>query len=195
MTRLSKMVVAVWLVLSPLCASAADRPILEDFLDEMSLSPTSSSKIFQMRLDVTQDGKPEVFVAASALGGAYGLDWGVYSPQADGSYKKVGFVTFHYEAFYYSAAESVLSVYVRLSAAVGGYTRYHIGLDGIRELPDQPDDAAEAQRAAEWKRSGRPKLYWAELTDLRRGQAVVWKDFHTNEVGPDLGRLDATVVP
>lgn len=190
MTRKSTMLIA-WLFLSPLCSSAADKTILQDFTEEMSLGPTASPKIFQLRLDVTQDGKPELFVAAA--GGAYGLDWGVYSPQSDGSYKKLGFVTFHYEAFHYSAPDSILSAYVRVRGNLGGYTLYHIGVDGITELPGQPDDAAEAQRAAEWKQSGRPKLYWAELADLRSGSTVVWKDFYTSEVGPDLGRLDGRV--
>lgn len=186
-----------WIVLIgclwPAWSCAAGKTVLGDFLQEFSMDSTVESRIFLMQMDVTHDGKPELFVAASYLGGAFGLDWAVYSPQGDGTYQRLGIATFHYEAFYYSPAASLLSVYVRISAAIGGYTHFHIGADGIRELPEQPDDDAEGLRVADWKKEGRPKLYWTRLADLVGSQPAVWKDYYNNEAGPDLGRLDGVV--
>jgi hypothetical protein len=182
---------AVWLILLG-CGRAAEKTILQDYLDE-SLIVDTRTRIYLMHLDVTGDSEPEVFLAASDAGGAFGLTWGVYSPLGNGTYRRHGFITFHYDAFYFSEAESLLSVYVRLSAELGGYTHYRVTTDGFEELTDEVDGAVETLRAAEWQASGRPKLYWTLLSSLRSPEPVLWKEYHLNETGPDLGRLDGLI--
>ena len=175
-----------------ICSSAAERTILQDFAEELALAPDNQGKIVVMQLDVTHDGRPEFFIGALPLAGPYGLDWGVYSPQGDGTYRRLGFITFQYESFYYLQAESLFSV--RMGATRGRFTRYHVGAEGFSELSEQPNDAVEAKRVSEWKLKARPRLYSAAVLDIRGGQPVVWRDAATNTVGPDLGHLDGMLI-
>jgi hypothetical protein len=180
----------------PRCSNGADTTILADYLQEGLFDPAGDSRMFVMQFDVTGDGRPELFLAASAAGSSAGMPWTLYSPGADGTYRRLGDMTFNYEAFHYSSSDSVLRAYVRLGARVGGYAHYRVSADGIQELQDESDEQGDAAKVASWKAKGeRPKLYWAMLSALRNPAPVEWREHGTNKNGPDLGRLDASAIP
>ncbi len=180
---------------SPIACQAEEVPIIEDFVSALEIPLDQPSKVSRMDLDVTKDGKPELFLATSYLGGAFGQSWVVYTPEASGKYRRLGVLAFHYEAFYYSSQEDRFSVYVRVDRERGGFTRYRIGPEGFKQVAEPYGSLdAEKNKVEAWKREGRPPLYWTSLDELRKSSSPIWRDSATNEVQPTLGQLVGVVI-
>src|SRR5262249_31974688 len=103
----------------------------------------------------------------------------------NGHYKRLAQLVFDYDAFFYSAEPQRFSVYVRTGGGEGGFTRYRVSSVGFEELNEAYGSLAEEQeRVAQWKKSGRPKLYWTNLAELRTSSTPVWHDADDGSPAP-----------
>jgi hypothetical protein len=153
-------------------------------------------KVFRMELDVTGDGKPELFLGTTLGIGRTGMPWAVYSPRADGRYRPLGVIYFHYTDFYYSSNSSFLCSLIHVTDSGGpAFVYYHIGSDGIREITDEPfrGPAEPLAKLNAWQKVGRPPVYVDTLIDLQTSAVPQWKDAGTENVVPSVGKLDAKV--
>ncbi len=188
------LVATACLILAPACESTEVR-MADDFVAALEVDAASPSKVLRMELDVTGDGVAELFVGTTHLGGAFGNAWVVYTPVQSGKWRRLGALQFHYEGFYFSAEAARLSVYVRASATSGGFTRYRVDSAGFHELAEPYGSVEEERgRVEAWKASGRPRLFWATLSDVLGSGSPTWRDFKTEEIEAELGRLDGAVV-
>lgn len=188
-------------VLSP-DAQTADQSLLDHFVSMLKIPPdegTSGSmpiKVFRMELDVTGDGKPELFLGTTWGIGRTGMPWAVYTPRPDGRYRPLGVIYFHYSDFYYSSNSSFLCSLIHVpNSGEPAFVYYHIGSDGIREITEE-SFRAPAEPLAKlnaWQKEGRPPVYVDTLIDLQTSAVPQWKDVRTETVVPSIGKLDAKV--
>ncbi len=149
-----------------------------------------------MELDVTGDGKPELFIGTTWNGSRRGMLWVVYTPQADGRYRPLGVIQFAYDSFYYSATSSTIFTPINGGPGAGpAFAYYHIGVDGIWEITDSPFGApnVDLPKMNAWQAKGRPPVYVDTLADLQTSATPQWKDADTGTVNPSVGKLDAAV--
>lgn len=143
--------------------------------------------VFLMQLDVTNDGVPELFVGTTWSTSRRGVPWLVYTRQADGRYRPLGFIEFGPGSFLYLPSASVIFT---IGSAGGGHADYryhHIGADGIREVTDQRLYGSTRQNKAAmdvWVRKGRPPVFVTELAALRSRDKSGWRDMDTENVAP-----------
>jgi tetratricopeptide (TPR) repeat protein len=175
----------------------ADQSLL-DHLTEMlgvPLDTDARRSVLRMELDVTGDGKPELFLGATWTGSQNGMLWVVYTPRANGRYQPLGVLQFGYHTFYYSAKGSYVCGAVHTGSTTPGFAYYHVGADGIREISDdsfRPAGDPVAKMHA-WQKQGRPPVYVDTLADLKSSGTPQWKDTDTEEVVSPVGKLDAKV--
>jgi hypothetical protein len=182
-------------ILSVASFGAVDMPLLSHFISTLEIPTDVPSKVLRMELDVTGDGRPELFLGTTYLGGNFGNAWTVYSPGDDGRYRSLGQLTFHYEGFYYAADASRFCVYVRASAQEGGFTCYHTSANGFEEM-DGASGVDDDLAVEDWKTHGRPSLAAADLSALLSPGTVVWHDWRGGDVVAGLQSLvNAVVVP
>ncbi len=178
-----------------------DQPLLDHFSVREYLptdsSELSSSQVFRMELDVTGDGKPELFLASSSGGSKQGLWWMVYTPDRERHYRCLGSMTFGYNDFYYSERTSILSALAGgVPSGAVGFTFYHVGADGIREMVDEKIPISIDDRLVNpdtWPKNGYPPVYKAQLEDLRKSAAPQWRTVDTEKIVPSLGKLEGSV--
>lgn len=182
---------------------ASDVGILEHLLVMRDIPPDADTLLNQpvsvcrMDLDVTGDGKPELFIGTTWEAGLRGMPWVVYSSQSDGRYRPLGLAVFRYEEFYYSQRHSTIFVPVPADHHQPGYVYYHIGADGVWEIedgsliPTSPREDVARMRA--WQTKGRPAVFCALLQDLRAGAAPTWSNADTGKIAASLGRLNDPV--
>jgi hypothetical protein len=180
-------------ILSLATLGAADTPLLSHFVSSLEIPAGVPSKVLRMELDITGDGKPELFLGTTYLGGTSGNAWTVYTPGDDGRYRLLGQLTLHYEDFYYDPGARRLCVYVRASAQDGGFTCYHTSSSGFDEI-DGPSGVDDQQAADDWKTHGRPQLLAADLSAVLSGGAVVWRDWSSGVVVPGVASLADVMV-
>jgi hypothetical protein len=152
-------------------------------------------EVFRMELDVTGDGKTELFLGTTWGASRRGVPWVVYTIEA-GRYRPLGSIEFSYESFYYPASGSTLFGPRGGGPGTGGdFAYYHIGADGIWEITDTVFGTPEADlvKLDAWRKKGRPPVYVAKLEDLRTSPSPEWRDSVTRKVEPSLGKLDAAV--
>jgi len=194
------LLVVIWVVLSAACSEAQEVTLLSDLIvvPEVPPSPRSSEPAIRVQrfdLDVTKDGRPEVFLATTYLAGSFGNEWAVYTSDGNGNYRRLATLTFHYDGFYYSPEQDRFSVYVRVSSQTGGFTRYLPTSTGFAELAEAYGSVEQEQARVEaWQHEGRPPLYETTLDGLRGAGTFEWKDADTGEANPFLGRLSEPVV-
>jgi hypothetical protein len=119
-------------------------------------------QVYRMELDVTGDGKPELFPGTTWEAGRRGLLWVVYSPQPDGTYRPLGVIQFAYTSFYYSASSSTIFVPVSDGPGAGpAFVYYHVGADGISDITKTyaSDPGADLASMSAWQAKGRPSAY------------------------------------
>lgn len=181
---------------------AASQSLLVHFISMLKIPPDVDAhwpvpvQVYRMELDVTGDGKPELFLSTTWNGGRRGLQWVVYSPQPDGTYRPLGVIEFAYTSFYYSAKSSTIFVPINGEPGAGpAFAYYHIGADGISEITETNTGDANADLASmsAWQAKGRPSVYVDTLADLQGTSTPQWKDADTNSVNSSVGKLDALV--
>jgi hypothetical protein len=148
-----------------------------------------------MELDVTGDGKPELFLSATWTGGQNGVVWAVYTPRADGRYQPLGVLVFGHHSFYYSVEGSYVCSAVHTGSTTPGFVYYHIGADRIREITERSfrPSGNPVAKMRDWQAKGRPQVYEDTLADLKASATPQWKDTDTEEVVSSVGKLDAKV--
>jgi len=175
----------------------ADQSLL-DHLTEMLGVPRDTDvrrSVLRMELDVTGDGKPELFLSATWTGSQNGMVWVVYTPRADGRYQPLGVLVFGYDSFYYSAKGSYVCGAVHTGATTPGFAYYHVGADGILEITERSFRPAgdPVAKMREWQAKGRPQVYEDTLADVKASATPQWKDPATKEVVSSVGKLDTKV--
>lgn len=153
-------------------------------------------QVFRMQLDVTGDGKPELFLGTTWGGSRRGIPWVVYTTDADGRYRPLGVISFSYESFYYSASGSTIFAPTAGGPGTGGdFAYYRVGANGIAEVMDSMfgAPAADLVKLDAWRKNGRPPMYVINLDDLRASAPPQWRDSVSGKVEPSLGKLDGTV--
>lgn len=202
--KLFKIIVLLLLgfVVSVAPSTGANPSLLNHLVAMLEIPPNADAqrpqpiRVYRMELDVTGDGKPELFLATTWLGGRRGLEWVVYSPQLDGTYRPLGVIEFAYMSFYYSASSSSIMVPVNGGPGAGpAFAYYHIGADGISDITETytGDTNADVASMNAWQAKGRPPVYIDTLADLQGTAAPQWKDADTGQLNSSLGKLDAPV--
>jgi hypothetical protein len=167
-----------------------------DIPDDTEPSQQYAPEIYRMELDVTGDGKVELFLGTSWGGSRRGIPWVVYTLEEDGRYRPLGTIEFSYESFYYSATGATVFTPRGAGPGTGGdFAYYHIGADGIWEIMDPVFGSPEADlvKLDAWSRKGRPPMYVTTLKDLRSSPNPQWRESVTGEAEPSLGRLEGQV--
>ena len=181
---------------------AANQSLLVHFISMLRIPPDADTRwpqpvqVYRMELDVTGDGKPELFLSTTWKGGRRGLQWVVYSPQTDGTYRPLGVIEFAYTSFYYSANSSTIFVPINGGPGAGpAFAYYHIGTNGISDITETyvGDTHADLASMSAWQAKGRPSVYVDSLADLQATSSPQWKDADTNSVNSAVGKLDALV--
>jgi hypothetical protein len=178
----------------------ADQSLLDHFVNMLNIAADSNTgpptlvDVYRMELEVTGDGKPELFLGTWG-GGQNGLRWVVYTPQADGRYRPLGVIYFAYSDFYYSASSSTIFAPVHVGAGTGpAFAYYHIGADGIWEITEPfGKPMADLKKLEAWQKRGRPPVYVDTLMDLKTSETPQWKDADTKKTVPSIGKLGARV--
>jgi hypothetical protein len=164
-------------------AVASDATILKDLVSEGLFVDAPDALIHRMDLDMTGDGRKEIFVAGSTS--QAGLDWVIYCALPEGSYRRLGVVTFSPKAFAFDARSGLLVHYQRVGAGVGGYVWYQVDSKGLHTL-DRIADAEAARRVRNW--NDRPRVWSTTMRALRAGDPVDWQD---SEAASTTHRLSA----
>ncbi|MFI5118066.1 MAG: hypothetical protein ACHP8B_15350 [Terriglobales bacterium] len=180
---------------------AAAQSLLEHLVTMLKIQPDADAhrsvpiEVYRMELDVTGDGKPELFLGTTWDTSRNGMLWAVYTPQADGRYRPLGVMTFGYHVFYYSANGSFMCNLVHTGSTEPGLTYYHVGADGIWDITEtySGDSEADLAKMDAWQKQGRPPVYVDTLADLKTSATPQWKDADTGGIASSLGRLDASV--
>ena len=182
-------------------ARAANVSLLNHLVSMLHIPPDADARrpmpvqIYRMELDVTGDGKPELFLGTTWEAGRRGLLWAVYSPQPDGTYRPLGVIELAYTSFYYSASSSTIFVPVSGGPGAGpAFVYYHVGADGISDITETyTGPSADLTSMNTWQAKGRPSVYVDTLADLQGTGHPQWKDADTNAINSSVGKLDASV--
>lgn len=146
----------------------------------------------RLDLDVTGDGRPEIFVARAFTGAAAGDTFDVFTPQADGSLGSLGRLTFNPAlGFRVDAAQRRVLVLITPEAGPAVLSTYALEAGfrrvGRREIaPGDPaiEKEAQAQRRY-WSRARKVET----AAEASRGEPV-WRDVATGRAVGGLRRLD-----
>jgi hypothetical protein len=196
----SRLLVGILVFVLP--GRAANVSLLSHLVSMLQIPPDADARwpkpvqVYRMELDVTGDGKPELFLGTTWEAGRRGLLWVVYSPQPDGTYRPLGVIEFAYTSFYYSASSSTIFVPVSGGPGAGpAFVYYHVGADGISDITETytSNPGADLASMSAWQAKGRPSVYVDTLADLQSAGAPQWKDADSNAINSSVGKLDALV--
>lgn len=146
----------------------------------------------RLDLDVTGDGRPEIFVARAFTGAAAGDTFDVFTPQADGSLGSLGRLTFDpAQGFRVDAAQRRVVVLVAPETGPAVLSTYALEA-GFRRVARR--DIAAGDPALEREKQAQ-RRYWSRArkvetaAEASRGEPV-WRDVATGTVAAGLRRLD-----
>jgi hypothetical protein len=196
----SMMVVALALVMAVARVGAAEQEILTHFYKVTRTVPFPGESVLRFELDVTGDGKPELFLGS----GRGSLLWVVYTPTGEGQYRQLGTIKFSDELFRMSQVEVNGVVEWHLvtwqpdeqNRGYGRRFEYRIGSSGFELI--STGDAIGAQSAEmakidaefrEWRKTAQVRILSADAADLLLVDRTIgarkpqkWYDVTTGEL-------------
>jgi hypothetical protein len=134
----------------------------------------------RMELDVTGDGKSEVFLSNTARTGNGGGPWVVYSPRPDGAYVLLAELGFHGRFFRYDSESSLFVAGGHVSAEETTLRYFRVDDTGFSQLGGgmcpgmSPDCYEELDRIRSWQNRHAPPLYFLDVEQFRSDSSKLW---------------------
>lgn len=146
-----------------------EQSVRDHYLSNGGDSLPWTGSIMRMELDVTGDGRKEVFLSNSELTGSSGGRWLVYSPMADSSYRVFARISFHGRFFRYERDTSLFVAGGHVSAEQTSLRYYRVDVVGFTLLKGGicPGFSADCEHELDliraWQKSDAPPLYFLEV--------------------------------
>lgn len=158
------------------------RRVIDDFLVRYEFwLELKDCSVARMDLDVTNDGRPEIFLSTTESAGNAGQTWIVYSP-AQKDLRYLGTVFLHQLGFRFIKETRTLTAYERISAGEGGFVYYGVDDTGIRivgtspELEGRPPELEEEFSAIlRFREEVDLRVFWTSCKEFREDFEPKWK--------------------
>jgi TPR repeat protein len=152
-------------------------------------SPCRDGTLLRMELDVTGDGKPELFLASSQSAGLAGTTWRVFSPTGAGACGYFGEMFFHYLGFRFDAARREFMTYDRAGGGEGTFSHIPVGPRGFGKprtgkgvVANSPDFTREWDVIERWQSGPAAPVFGADLADvIQHPSSAAWTNMRTSQ--------------